>query len=97
LFGTACGLAQSSGADPYKQTLDRLHSLTRHAETEWRAHADVPHPEDPALIDGNWAEEDNGLILRFYEWAGKEGEIKLQPWRDGFRNLAFLFKKRFAR
>jgi glycosyltransferase involved in cell wall biosynthesis len=24
------------------------------------------------------------------------GEVKLEKWRDGFRNLAFLFKKRFG-
>jgi len=24
------------------------------------------------------------------------GEIKLQPWRDGFRNLTFLMLKRFG-
>jgi glycosyltransferase involved in cell wall biosynthesis len=30
-------------------------------------------------------------------YSSRLGEIKLQPWRDGFRNLAFLFKKRFLR
>jgi len=39
--------------------------------------------------------------IRFREiiinYSTRLGEIKLQPWRDGFRNLAFLFKKRFAR
>ena len=25
------------------------------------------------------------------------GEVKLNPWRDGFRNLWFLVKKRFFR
>ena len=28
------------------------------------------------------------------EFSNRRGEIKLQPWRDGFRNLFFLFKKR---
>jgi len=39
--------------------------------------------------------------IRFREiiinYSSRLGEKKLQPWRDGFRNLAFLFKKRFAR
>lgn len=29
------------------------------------------------------------------KYSARKGEIKLQPWRDGFRNLWFLFKKRF--
>ena len=36
--------------------------------------------------------------LRFEEipvmYSSRLGEIKLNPWRDGFQNLAFLFKKR---
>ena len=44
----------SSTPDPYKPTLDRLESLTRQGETEWRSHADVPHPEDPVLNDSDW-------------------------------------------
>jgi dolichol-phosphate hexosyltransferase len=39
--------------------------------------------------------------IRFREiiinYSSRVGEKKLQPWRDGFRNLAFLFKKRFWR
>jgi len=30
-------------------------------------------------------------------YSSRLGEIKLNPWRDGFQNLAFLLKKRFAR
>jgi hypothetical protein len=37
--------------------------------------------------------------LRFEEipvmYTSRLGEIKLNPWRDGIQNLAFLFKKRF--
>ncbi|MBN2430092.1 MAG: glycosyltransferase family 2 protein [Acidobacteria bacterium] len=29
-------------------------------------------------------------------YSNRKGEIKLQPWRDGFRNLWFLLKKRIA-
>ena len=40
-------------------------------------------------------------IIRFREiiinYSSRLGEVKLQPWRDGVRNMAFLFKKRFAR
>jgi glycosyltransferase involved in cell wall biosynthesis len=42
----------------------------------------------------------NGRI-RFMEisiqYSSRLGEIKLNPWRDGFYNLWFLVKKRFAR
>jgi glycosyltransferase involved in cell wall biosynthesis len=39
--------------------------------------------------------------IRFREisilYSSRLGENKLNPWRDGMRNLAFLFKKRFFR
>jgi glycosyltransferase involved in cell wall biosynthesis len=39
--------------------------------------------------------------IRFREiiinYSSRVGEKKLQPWRDGFHNLLFLFKKRFRR
>jgi len=39
--------------------------------------------------------------IRFREiiinYSTRLGEKKLEPWRDGVRNMAFLFKKRFAR
>lgn len=31
----------------------------------------------------------------YIDYSNRVGEIKLQPWRDGFRNLFFLFRKRF--
>jgi glycosyltransferase involved in cell wall biosynthesis len=31
------------------------------------------------------------------QYSSRLGEIKLNPWRDGIRNLAFLFRKRFLR
>lgn len=38
--------------------------------------------------------------LRFVEdhipYGERTGEVKLQKWRDGFENLAFLFRKRFG-
>ncbi len=30
-------------------------------------------------------------------YTSRKGETKLNPWRDGFANLGFLLKKRFAR
>ena len=30
-------------------------------------------------------------------YSNRAGEIKLRPWRDGWNNLLFLFKKRFWR
>jgi alpha-mannosidase len=44
----------SDTSDPYKATLDRLQSILRRGETEWRSHADIPHPEDPTLNDSDW-------------------------------------------
>jgi alpha-mannosidase len=44
----------SSNVDLYQPALDRLESLTREAEPEWHFHADVPHPEEPALSDSDW-------------------------------------------
>jgi glycosyltransferase involved in cell wall biosynthesis len=32
----------------------------------------------------------------FINYSQRVGEKKLQPWRDGFRNLSFLLKKRFT-
>ena len=54
LFCTAAALCQESAADPYKAILDRLEGLTRQAESEWRFHADIPHPEDPSIKDADW-------------------------------------------
>jgi glycosyltransferase involved in cell wall biosynthesis len=31
----------------------------------------------------------------FINYSQRVGEKKLQPWRDGFKNLTFLFRKRF--
>jgi dolichol-phosphate hexosyltransferase len=31
----------------------------------------------------------------YVDYSNRLGEIKLQPWRDGIRNLLFLFRKRF--
>lgn len=33
----------------------------------------------------------------YIDYSNRMGEIKLQPWRDGFRNLFFLIRKRFSR
>ena len=52
---SVAALAQNSVAtDPYKAPLDRLQSLSTQGETQWRFHADVPHPEDPGLNDSDW-------------------------------------------
>src|SRR5437763_10895182 len=54
LFCSVPTLCQDKPADPYKATLDRLESLTQQGETEWRFHADIPHPEDPRVNDADW-------------------------------------------
>ena len=33
----------------------------------------------------------------YVDYSNRTGEIKLQPWRDGYRNLIFLIRKRFMR
>ena len=33
----------------------------------------------------------------YIDYSNRMGEIKLQPWKDGFRNLLFLVRKRFTR
>jgi dolichol-phosphate hexosyltransferase len=32
----------------------------------------------------------------YIDYSTRMGEIKLQPWKDGFRNLSFLLRKRFG-
>jgi dolichol-phosphate hexosyltransferase len=32
----------------------------------------------------------------YIDYSNRTGEIKLQPWKDGFKNLQFLFRKRFS-
>src|SRR5215831_7543710 len=54
LFSLSAPAVRCQAADPNKPILDRLDALTRQPETEWRFHADVPHPEDPALNDSEW-------------------------------------------
>ena len=51
---TTPAIAQNSAPAPYKATLDHLNSLTHRAESEWRVHSDIPHPEDPRASDSDW-------------------------------------------
>jgi glycosyltransferase involved in cell wall biosynthesis len=37
-----------------------------------------------------------GFREMFINYSQRVGEIKLQPWRDGLRNVLFLFKKRLS-
>lgn len=73
----ATGVAQSSaGPDVYKAALDRLQSLTRQDETEWRSHTDVPHPEDTELRDSDW----NHLTIK--NLAGPGGQTTdAEQWK----------------
>ena len=51
------GFSQTSPnppGDPAKATLDHLQSLVTAEVSDWRFHADVPHPEDPGLSDADW-------------------------------------------
>ena len=46
--------------NPYKPALDRLQSLTVLPITEWRWHADVPHPESASIQDSDWSTVKSG-------------------------------------
>src|SRR5256885_9433053 len=61
LFCSVPTLCQDKPADPYKATLDRLDSLTRQGETEWRFFAGIPPPPKPPI-------QQSGL----WTWAGKK-------------------------
>jgi len=39
---------------------------------------------------------DIGFREIFISYSQRVGEKKLMPWRDGFQNLLFLFRKRFG-
>src|SRR5215469_5871700 len=54
LICSRSGTSQNSVPDLYKATLERLNSLTREPQAEWRFHNDIPHPEDPSLNDSDW-------------------------------------------
>jgi alpha-mannosidase len=55
LLCSPAGLGQAkTEAGRYKSALDRLESLTVAPQTEWRYHADIPHPEDGELKDTDW-------------------------------------------
>ncbi len=54
LLFCSVSFAQTTPSNSYKQTLDRLDTLTHEAEPDWRFHADIPHPEDPAVSDADW-------------------------------------------
>ena len=55
LLVSSFAISQNSPtSDAYKPTLDHLQSLLQQDETDWRMHADVPHPEDPAVKDSDW-------------------------------------------
>jgi glycosyltransferase involved in cell wall biosynthesis len=38
-----------------------------------------------------------GFAEIYVDYSNRTGEIKLQPWRDGYRNLVFMIRKRFMR
>jgi len=40
--------------------------------------------------------KDIGFREIFISYSQRMGERKLMPWRDGFQNIIFLFRKRFG-
>jgi alpha-mannosidase len=76
LLCSALAFSQNSGApDTYRPTLDRLQSLTCQDEARWRFHADIPHPEDPALNDADWGVL---TVRNISEWGG--GHANEERW-----------------
>jgi alpha-mannosidase len=73
----SCGGVRSGQAnqppDAYQPILDRLESLTTLPLPDWRYHADLPHPEDPALSDEDWPQ-----VKTREEW--KTGSRVLRRW-----------------
>lgn len=37
-----------------------------------------------------------GFKEMYIDYSNRMGEMKLRPWRDGWRNLIFMFRKRFS-
>jgi alpha-mannosidase len=54
LLSTLALCQTSAVPDAFKSSIEKLQSLTHQDEATWRSHADVPHPEDPALNDSDW-------------------------------------------
>jgi len=57
VLSAACALSAQSGSTPptsWKPVLDRLEATGVLPLAHWRSHADVAHPEDPALDDSKW-------------------------------------------
>jgi alpha-mannosidase len=54
LFVSGLFAQTPNNLDSFKPTLDRLQSLLRQGEVEWRFHTDIPHPEDPRVDDSSW-------------------------------------------
>jgi alpha-mannosidase len=70
--GVRCGQSNQP-PDSYQPTLDRLESLTTLPLPDWRYHADLAHPEDPALNDADWRQ-----VKTHEEW--KTGSRVLRRW-----------------
>jgi len=54
LFVSGLFAQTPNNLDSFKPTLDRLQSLLRQGEVEWRFHTDIPHPEDPRVDGSSW-------------------------------------------
>ena len=50
----AAAQSTPSGAQGFKDTLDRLRAIVTEPIPDWRFHADIGHPEDPSLDDSDW-------------------------------------------
>src|SRR5579864_3573368 len=70
---------KSEPSDPYKAVLDRLQSLSIQAESRWRFHADVPHPEDLTLNDSDWS------VIGVKNISGPEGKNEGEEHWTGTR------------
>jgi alpha-mannosidase len=73
--------------------------LERHEGALATEHSFVQVQADNVIVTAlKKAEDDNGLVLRFYEWAGKEGEVTIQlPPRAESAAETDLMEKPIAR
>ena len=62
--------------DVYKDTLDRLQSITDIPLPEWRQHvADLPHGEEVSLDDGSWTTVKVNTMFKAGQWIRRTIEI----------------------
>ena len=74
----------------------------RSSSLGFQSRAQLRAPELVVSLDKIWSELNAlpetkiGFREIFISYSQRLGEKKLRPWRDGFQNLMFLFRKRLG-